>query len=446
MELCIFDLDGVLLDSCDIHYTALNEALRRFTDKTISRADHENIYNGLSTRTKLSRIGIDGAVAEDVCVCKQDLTIRALQTLERSERLQTMVRGLRDKGIRVVCASNCVRATVLLVLERLGILNDMDGILSNEDVLSPKPSPDIYRKAMEMAGVSAEKTLIFEDSYIGLQSAVASGAGVHVVRTPTDLTLEYVLAARPNLTQHVNVVIPMAGNGSRFASAGYTDPKPMIPVFGRPMISWVVNNLGLDATYTFLIRKDFEYARQYLTDLVPKCNVIAIDSVTEGAACTVLLAKAQINTDAPLLMINSDQYIEFADCPTAMKFVFDFLYSPSEAKADGKISTFDGQRHPKWSYAKLGDDGFVTEVREKDPFSDHATTGLYMWRRGSDFVKYAEQMIAKDIRINNEFYVVPTFNEAIADGKRIVISDCERMWGLGVPEDLELFLQTYPQG
>lgn len=445
MELCIFDLDGVLLDSSEVHYLALNEALRQFTDKTISRDDHERVFNGLKTREKLSRLGLDPAVVEMVFACKQERTIHMLQTLEPSERLQTMVRGLRERNIRVMCASNCVKNTVVLVLSKLGILESMDAVFSNEDVVSAKPSPEMYERAMALAGVSPEKTLIFEDSYVGLQAAVASKANVHVVRNSADLTLDYVLSARPNLTRHVNVVIPMAGNGSRFATAGYVDPKPLIPVFGEPMIRWVVNNLGLDATFTFLIRKDFEYARDMLRTMVPGCNVVCVDKVTEGAACTVLLAKEYINNDSPLMMINSDQYIDFADCPTAFKFVFDFLYSPSERQTDGKISTFDGRRHPKWSYAKLGDDGFVSEVREKDPFSDHATTGLYAWKRGSDFVKYAEQMIAKNIRVNNEFYVVPVFNEAISDGKRIAICPCIRMWGLGVPEDLEFFLHNFPR-
>ncbi len=443
MELCIFDLDGVLLDSADIHYLALNEALRQFTNLVISREEHDRRFNGLNTREKLARLGLESAIAEAVFIRKQELTMNAFQSLEPSERLQNLVHGLRERNIRVICASNCVKNTVTLVLSKLGIADSMDAVFSNEDVASPKPAPEMYERAMAFAGVSPEKTLIFEDSYVGLQAAVASKANVHVVRNSADLTLNYVLSARPNLTRHVNVVIPMAGNGSRFATAGYVDPKPLIPVFGEPMIRWVVKNLGLDATFTFLIRKDFEYAQDMLRAMVPGCNVLCVDKVTEGAACTVLLAKEYINNDSPLMMINSDQYIEFADCPTAFKFVFDFLYSPAEASTDGKISTFDGQRHPKWSYAKLGDDGFVSEVREKDPFSDHATTGLYAWKRGSDFVTYAEQMIAKNIRVNNEFYVVPVFNEAIADGKRIAICPCVRMWGLGVPEDLEYFLQNF---
>jgi dTDP-glucose pyrophosphorylase len=332
------------------------------------------------------------------------------------------------------------------VLKKLGILDLFDVVFSNEDVSCPKPAPEIYVRVMEAMGVSPDDTMIFEDSYVGLQAALASKAQVHYVRNASDLTLEYVLSAQPNLTKHVNIVIPMAGNGSRFASVGYKDPKPFIPVYDRPMISWVVDNLGIDATYTFIIRKEFEQsyqAREYLNKISPGCMIVTVDRVTEGAVCTVLLAKEHIDNDNPLIIINSDQYIEFTDCETAFKLVFDFLYNPAQKHLSGTISTFDGKRHPKWSYAKTDENGHVTEVREKDPFSDHATTGLYLWRHGSDFVRYSQQMIAKNIRVNNEFYVVPAFNEAIADGCTFGIIGCERMWGIGVPEDLEYFLQHY---
>jgi len=445
-KLIIFDLDGVLLDSCQIHYDTLNQALRECVGREISQSDHETIYNGLSTRMKLVRLGLDESSSDVIYTRKQELTTQAFEKLEMSDRLIHMIEGLRAHGLRIGCASNCIRKTVDTVLTKLGIRDRMDIILSNEDVSSPKPSPEIYLRVMEQLGISPDETMIFEDSYVGLQSAVASKALVHRVSTPSDITLDYVLNARPNLTQHVNIVIPMAGNGSRFVQAGYKDPKPFIPVFGSPMISWVVRNLGLDATYTFIIRKEFEEtynASEYLKKLVPGCNTVSVDQTTEGAACTVLLSREYIDTSSPLIIINSDQFIEFKDCNTAFKLVFDFLYNPSQSKFDGTISTFDGNRHPKWSYAKLDETGTVCEVREKDPFSPHATTGLYMWRRGADFVQYAEQMISKNIRVNNEFYVVPVFNEAIADGKHFTICPCLHMWGIGVPEDLETFHREY---
>lgn len=445
-KLFVFDLDGVLLDSCDIHFEAFRQSLFEKTGRSVSKEEHDTQLNGLSTRMKLSKLEIDTDIADAIFARKQELTEEYFETLVVSERLQQMVHGMKAKGTKVMCASNCIRKTVETVLKKLGIYEMMDAVFSNEDVASPKPSPDIYTLAMKTAGIAPEDTLIFEDSYVGLQAAVASKAGVHYVKRAGDLTLDYVLAAEPNLTKHVNIVIPMAGNGSRFAKVGYKDPKPFIPVFGRPMISWVVENLGIQASYTFIIRKEFEQsyaAREYLDVLSPGCNIVAIDSVTDGAACTVLLAKEHIDNDNPLIIINSDQYIEFTDCNTAFKLVFDFLYSPHSQHLSGTISTFDGERNPKWSYAKTDASGHVTEVREKDPFSDHATTGLYMWRHGSDFVKYAHQMIAKNIRVNNEFYVVPVFNEAIADGHSFTTVGCDRMWGIGVPEDLDIFLREF---
>ena len=441
-KLIVFDLDGVLLDSCRVHYDALNQALREIIGREISLEDHQTGYNGLSTRAKLRKMGIDGSSSEMVYLRKQELTLQSFKAIRPSERLIHMMEGLRAAGIRVVCASNCIKQTVETVLANLGILDMFDAVFSNEDVSSPKPDPEIYIRAMKAMNASPDETIIFEDSYVGLRAAVASRAAVHRVTNTSDITLEYVMDAKPNLTNHVNIVIPMAGNGSRFANAGYKDPKPFIPVFGSPMISWVVRNLGVTAKYTFIIRKDFEEtyaAREYLHSIAPGCSIVTVDSITEGAACTVLLAKKHIDNDAPLIIINSDQYIEFENCDTSFKFIFDFLYDPMEDTLDGKISTFDGKGDPKWSYAKVGENGIVSEVREKDPFSPHATTGLYMWRRGSDFVKYANRMIAKNIRVNNEFYVVPVFNEAIVDDKKFVVCDCNHMWGIGVPEDLEYF-------
>jgi dTDP-glucose pyrophosphorylase len=229
----------------------------------------------------------------------------------------------------------------------------------------------------------------------------------------------------------------MAGAGSRFANAGYTFPKPLIEVNGKPMIQVVVENLNIEANYTFIVQKDHyeKYSLQYLLNLIaPNCNIVQVDGITEGAACTTLLAKEFINNDAPLVMANSDQFVEWNsnEC----------LYAFNADGVDGGIVTFNAT-HPKWSYAKIGEDGFVSEVAEKKPISNNATVGIYFWSKGSDYVKYAEQMIEKNIRTNNEFYVCPVFNEAIGDNKKIRVKEIERMWGIGTPSDLQYFLEKY---
>ena len=234
----------------------------------------------------------------------------------------------------------------------------------------------------------------------------------------------------------MNVLIPMAGAGSRFEKAGYTFPKPLIDVKGKPMIQVVADNINIDAKHIFIVQKS-HYEKYNLENtlraIVKNCEIIQVDGVTEGAACTTLLAKELINNDEPLLMANSDQFMEWDSNK--------FMYSMIGDTIDGGILTFEST-HPKWSYAKLDDAGFVSEVAEKNPISNLATVGVYYWSKGSDYVKYAEQMIEKDVRVNNEFYVCPVFNEAIADNKKIKIFNIEKMWGLGTPEDLSYFLES----
>jgi HAD superfamily hydrolase (TIGR01509 family) len=439
-RLVIFDLDGVLLDFCEVHYETLNQAIEEIAGPrfSIPRSEHLSIYNGRSTRDKLSLLskhkGLPSDLFNAIFDRKQSLTRDAISRIPPSKALHSMLTRLRSLGYTVACATNCIRVTLDAALNALGIYDLFDFTISNEDVKVPKPAPEIYQLCQTRAGVTPDETMIFEDSPIGIAAARASGSWVTCVPTPTSLTEDFVM----NALTPVTIVIPMAGNGSRFTKAGFVDPKPLIPVRGKPMISWVVDNLTIpNARFVFVIRADYPPScRSYLETIAPGCSVIVVEKVTEGAACTVLLAKEHINNDTPLLIANSDQYIEF----DAGEFVQSFLSSD----ADGKISTFDGERNPKWSYAAVKD-GYVTEVREKDPFSDHATTGIYMWKRGSDFVRFAEQMIQKNIRVNNEFYTVPVYNEAICEGRKVTISQCARMWGLGTPEDLAYFLEHYTQ-
>ena len=134
------------------------------------------------------------------------------------------------------------------------------------------------------------------------------------------------------------------------------------------------------------------------------------------------------------MIANSDQYVEWDSN--------EFMYSMMADEIDGGILTFKST-HPKWSFAKLDDKGYVTEVAEKKPISNIATVGIYYWSKGSDYVRYGEQMIKKNIRVNDEFYVCPIYNEAIEDNKKIKTFNIDKMWGLGTPEDLNRFLEKH---
>ena len=236
----------------------------------------------------------------------------------------------------------------------------------------------------------------------------------------------------------MKILIPMAGEGSRFVKEGYTFPKPLIDVGGKPMIQKVVENLDFDGEYIFLVRKSHVDQYDGLVDTLDRITNgnfkhVVVDGLTEGAACTALLAEKYINNDEDLLIANSDQYIEYEAA--------NFHMLKNLTNVDATVFTFNAV-HPKWSFVKTNSRGFVVEVAEKKPISNVATCGVYWYRRGSDFVKYAKEMIDKDIRVNDEFYIAPVYNELIADGKALIPFYVRKMWGIGTPEDLKYFLEN----
>ena len=227
----------------------------------------------------------------------------------------------------------------------------------------------------------------------------------------------------------------MAGRGSRFASQGYTFPKPLIEV-KETNDQVVTENLNIKANYTFIVQKEHyeHYNLNYLLPLIaPGCNIVQVDGITEGACCTTLLAKV-INNDEPLVMANSDQFVEWDSNET--------LYAFQNGDADGGIVTFPATHLSGLMPNSERMDTLLRLLRKTH--SEHATVGIYYWKKGSDYVKYAEQMIEKDIRVNNEYYVCPVFNEAIGDGKKIRIKEIDKAYvGIGTPEDLNYFLEHY---
>lgn len=450
MKLIVFDLDGVLVEAKEIHYISLNKALGEYS---ISWEEHLSVYDGLKTSQKLEmlheRKGLPKERFESVWTDKQRFTLEELRNLKFSNDLYSTMTMLKNEGYILAVCSNSIRKTVLTVLSKLGIIEFFDIILSNEDVLNSKPHPEIYWKAISKMKCLPEETLIIEDSPYGLLAASRSKANVLRVKSPKDVSYLNIKGEINRIQkmnsvktpawkdEKLNVLIPMAGAGSRFEQAGYTFPKPLIEVNGKPMIQIVVENLNINANYIYVVQKShrIKYNLDALLNLItPGCRVIEVDGVTEGAACTALLARNLINTDEPLFFANSDQFVEWDSN--------EFMYKMNETDSDGGIVTFEAT-HPKWSFAKVNDSGIVTEVAEKNPISNTATVGFYYWKKGSDFVKFAESMIEKNIRVNNEFYVCPVFNQAIKEGKIIRTFNIKKMWGLGTPEDLKYYLENH---
>ena len=456
VKLVVFDLDGVLVDARELHYQAMNLALKSLGEEEISREEHLSTYDGLPTRKKLQLLtekrGLPVEKHSELWKLKQERTLSLIGAMTHDADMRYLLSKLKSEGYKVYVASNSVKKTIKMMLLRRGLMEFVDEFFSNEDVKNPKPNPEIYLRCMIHAGVTPRETLIIEDSHVGRKAAIESGAHLCPVSDMHDVTGEKIeeylgIARKKNQKQvkpkwqggKMKVLIPMAGAGSRFAAAGYTFPKPLIEVNNKPMIQTVVENLNVDAEFVFVVQKEHydKYHLKALLELIaPGCRIVQTDGMTEGAACTALLAKDFIDNDEPLLFANSDQFLEWDSN--------EFLYSMMADEVDGGMVTFTAT-HPKWSFAKLGDDGFVSEVAEKKPISNIATTGIYYWSKGSDFVKYAEQMINKDLRVNNEFYVCPVFNEAIADKKKIRVFPINKMWGLGTPEDLKTYLENYSE-
>lgn len=235
----------------------------------------------------------------------------------------------------------------------------------------------------------------------------------------------------------MNIVIPMAGLGSRFAKAGFDKPKPFMDVLGKPMVVRVLENLKYkDARYILIARKEHLTKEKKLVDEIKNnfnVEFIPIDKLTEGTACTVLYARKYINNDMPLMIANSDQIVDIN--------IADFINDSFKRGLDGSILTFiDKEKNPKWSFAKLNND-LVVEVKEKEAITEFATVGIYFFNKGKIFVESAIDMIIENDRVNNEFYTCPVYNYAIKSGAKIGIYniDFSKMHGIGTPEDLEIF-------
>ena len=449
----IFDLDGVLVDTKKIHFFALNEALKKFRCEVISFEDHINLFDGLPTVEKLNILNLKKKVPKKlnniIQKYKQKITESILlKKINKNKKNITLFKQL-NKKFKIAVATNAKRRTLDICIKKLGIKKYINFSLSNEDIKNPKPNPEIYLRIFIQFGIYPHEALIVEDSPYGREAAISSGGGLLPIKNLEDLNItnikkylksneeKKIITNKSWEDENMNILIPMAGAGKRFADAGFIFPKPLIEINNKPMIQWVIESLNIEGKFIFIVQKEHQEKfniKSVLKILQPNCEIIELDKITEGAACTTLLAKKYINNKNPLIIANSDQFIKW----NSAKTIYDF----TSKNLDGGILTFESI-HPKWSYAKCDKNQIVEEVAEKKVISKNATVGVYYWKHGSDYVKFAENMIKKNIRVNNEFYVCPVFNEAIKKNKIIKISEIEEMWGLGTPQDLQNFTQNY---
>lgn len=454
IKLIVFDLDGVVADTSKIHFDALNKALSDLDPKYCVSVEEDFYFLGTKpTKEKLKILSniknLPLSAYQNILDLKRKYTLEILDQLPVASYFTNNTKIIIDqlkKIYPVYLASNTNREFINLILQKIGL--EFDNVYCSSDVKNPKPHPEIYLKSIMLAGISPEECLIIEDSTTGQEAAIKSGAHLYPVENPQDLDynniINHIKFIKPSKVKwhsnKINVVVPMAGEGLRFKNAGWKTPKPLIDVRGKPMVAAVINDLNIEANYIFIIKEehDEQYNLTCMLNLIkPGCKIVKVRGKQSGAATTILEAKELINNDNHLLIANSDQMWGWNANA--------FYNSITQSNIDGSIVVFkDDLRDPRWSFAKINDEGYVVEVAEKNPISDLATGGIYYFTKGSDFVKYAEQMVTANERVNNEFYVAPVYNFAIRDGKQINTFTIDKFWPTGTPEELEYYLANRP--
>jgi HAD superfamily hydrolase (TIGR01509 family) len=194
LRLVMFDLDGVLVDACEWHRLALNEALKEICDYEIPLEEHYTTFNGIPTRVKLNKLTEKGIVAasdhDRIYGIKQDKTIEIIKNKAHKalEKIRLM-EWLKENSISIACVTNSIRESGYLMLERTGIASYFDHIITNQDVEKPKPSPEGYNKALHYFNITPEDAIIVEDSPKGLTAAYATGCKVLKVKDATQVTI-----------------------------------------------------------------------------------------------------------------------------------------------------------------------------------------------------------------------------------------------------------------
>jgi len=229
-----------------------------------------------------------------------------------------------------------------------------------------------------------------------------------------------------------NLLLPIAGEAQRFKNEGYDAPKPLILAKDKHIIDWALDSFKTeDCNIIFVVRAEHIYTFSIDEVLKQKfgedIQIAVVEERTEGSVCTCLAAKEYIDNDLPLFIYTPDVYYQPQFDPNSV-----------DSSVDGFVLTFKANS-PAHSYLAVGKDGYVTKTAEKEVISTNAAVGVYYYKTGKIFIKYAEKMIDLNIRVNNEFYICPMYNLLIQDGLKVIQHQTEKMHVLGTPEELRFF-------
>lgn len=433
----VFDLDGVLVESKDLHYQALRQALAK-EDIVLEEEEHRLVYDGLSTRQKLTLLTRNRGLPEHrhhhVFAEKQRITLElTAQHVHVDPKLQATFAKLRADGHVIVVASNCIRASVDVLLKALGLVDLVDVTLSNQDVFKPKPFGDIYARAAVSLGCRPSDLVVFEDSPTGFEACIRAGCRLVKVDGPHQLSYEWIMehVTDTKTDNQVQIVMPMAGLHM------LTHTSPARPPHSIP---WHLNDVGCEPLINHVTRNVMtnlgttKANRRWIFIVIGECDddhksllykstnweptIIATARYEQcGAVSTVLLCKDQYDMSAPLIVHDNRHIIESRDGIAS-------IVGKNCLVVHDDIST-------KWSYAEvLPSTNKVIRVYEKEVVGMHACTGIYSFATALDFVEAAQKSMASDNRY--KYYLSQLYNLV----HNPVILNVERAHSLRTQDDL----------
>ena len=434
----VFDLDGTLVETRDLHKEALNEALRCVAGTlfVISEEEHKTEYDGLSTAQKLKKLNavknLNPELNKAIWARKQELTNEMVsKTVKPDGRIISVIAELKRLGFPIGVASNCIRSSVDLILKCLGIYDLVDLSVSSDDVEFAKPAPDIYLKAAACFGIPPGELLVVEDAPFGWQAAVMVGARLLRIASPADVTLQLLLGKigeLNNTTDPITVVVPLAGSiPNVHADSGVRGLHPALyDVRGRACIEHAISSI-------ISLRHPMEFVFVVIGDSIPDSlllkatqwlptRVVRLNAPTRGALESVLAAKQFIRPTAPLLISDGSHVVEWRPGHD-----IDDLLDARNCAAAVSVTRSDDSR---WSYATVDPDGLVSSVQEKSRISNTALTGLYMWRSGAEFLRDAHEAVVSGPRLRGLMYVAPVLNYVIGRHERVRALDVQGMHSL----------------
>ena len=242
--------------------------------------------------------------------------------------------------------------------------------------------------------------------------------------------------------RHLHIVMPMAGEGSRFANAGWTTPKPLIELNGEPLFKHAISSVaaeGIVLKYSFIVR--YEHIEKYGIDagikaFLPAANIFSVMKTTRGAVETCLIAESAIADDDAVIVMDCD--LEFRS-KKFIEIIKETLAQPMEDANGGALVSFESNE-PRYSYAALGEDGFVTRTAEKEVISNHALCGAYFFSTGKRFKQIAHQLLDEPKFKKPEYYVSLLYNYLLADGEKVCLASMEEYYSYGTPEELKRYM------